>query len=294
MSGSGPKHFGRSTMKVLFAVLRAATRKLGYAMAVGLTLVAAGPIASSPTPLAFDFRACGANATDIVVTDPDGVVLECWRGELRPGDTVRLGPARLTPANALPWDGLRLRPDRALSGAYRDYTSLLTLRGSHYDPPLTKDHEYKLPRIELWPMSEKSRSELRLVLFIRKEGPTGAGVIWAPVNAPSNGIAIGYRFGGTGSMKRIQKYGLTTSVAWIEAGRVLALQASDDWIYCRDGSVLLTPIAHDVKCFKSEVLALPASPRPPVADIIKDREFTPSSQTTLAGWSSRLWTAPNK
>ncbi len=270
-------------------------RKIRYAMVVGLALVATGPVTSSPPPQTFDFSVCGTKATDIVVTDTDGLVLETWRGELRPGDTVRLGPTRLSPANALPWDCLRLRPARALSGLYHEYTSesLFVIGGTR---PKKSSQSIAgsgsaLPRIALWPTDEVTESELRLVLFLRKEGANGAAAVWLPADAPNNRIEIGYRFGGSGRMRRNTKDDFTTSTAWVEAGRVFVLQASADWIYDRDGPPLLTPIARDLKHFKSEVLALPAPL--PVADT-RNREVTPSPLTTLAGSSSWLWAAPKK
>ncbi|QJW95005.1 hypothetical protein FTUN_2531 [Frigoriglobus tundricola] len=275
-------------------------RTLGYAIALGLTLLVAGPTASSPPPPVFDLGVCGTNATDIVVTDPDGVVLECWRGELRPGDIVRLGPARLTPANALPWDCLRLRPDRALSGYYRDYESqVLCGHRSHYDPgpnsQTPEGVEYKLPRIELWPTDEVSQLERRLVLFLRKEGREAAAV-WAPVAVPrTDRMELGYVNKDLAwATRRVhQKFGrFSTSIAWVEAGRVLVLQASLERISYQNWSPQLTPIALDYEHFKTQVLALPAPPR--LALDTKSREFTPSSHMTLTGLSTRLWAPPTK
>jgi hypothetical protein len=157
-------------------------------VALGLILLTAG-FAPAQEPRAFPLMACNTAATDVVVTDADGRVMESWRGGLQPGEVVRLGPARLSPANALPCEHLRLRPERALSGFYREsYASQLDWwrpRLSTYsfdhgcrmwgesspsrellDPPLVF-----LPPLPVlfWPTTtEGAETELRLVLFLHK------------------------------------------------------------------------------------------------------------------------------
>jgi hypothetical protein len=261
-------------------------RKLGYAVVVGVTLIAAGPLVSSPPPPEFDLTVFGPAATDIVVTDPDGRVLESWRGELRPGDIVGLGPARLTPVNALPWEYLRLRTERALSAMYREWDSSRYARRSS-DPTSSISWRWDwevaaeyapLPGF-LWPTTtDEAETELRLVLFLRKEDTTGVGVVWMPADAPGNRIEIGYRSGADWRTREKKNADFSTSMAWVEAGRVVALRH----IIPRSanfGSERMTPVAGTLKEFKDEVMRLPA---PKVqADAVKQ----PGAGGSLRTWA---------
>lgn len=131
--------------------------------------------AVKPAP-AFELDVCAPNATDIVVTAPDGRVLESWRGELKPGDVVRLS-AGLTPANALPLDWYRLRPDHSFSGFYQPRQ-----RKFEHNTWSVRLEDLHPPRFDpinefLWSGAE-GQKPLRLVLFLRKEGTKGDGVVW--------------------------------------------------------------------------------------------------------------------
>src|SRR5262245_10579801 len=92
-------------------------RLFGYA-AVAVVALIAPNAAWAASPFGFNLDRCCENATDIVMTDAEGRVLETWRGEFKPGEVLRLGAMRLTPANALPWEDVRLHPDRTLSPLY--------------------------------------------------------------------------------------------------------------------------------------------------------------------------------
>ena len=130
------------------------------------------------------------DTTDVVVTDADGVVLECWRGDFRPGEVVRLGPGRLPLAHALPWELLRLRPDRSLSRFYRNTDDLRRAWGENWAvrswgwnwDPLPPSPS--LP-MYFWPTAtDGAEADLRLVLFLRRERVAGLPTIWIPTASP--------------------------------------------------------------------------------------------------------------
>ncbi|MBY0459366.1 MAG: hypothetical protein K2V38_18730, partial [Gemmataceae bacterium] len=160
-------------------------RKCGYVLALGVALLAApasngdvglvgGTADRAPQPQPFDLKANCLGATDIVVTDADGRVLECWRGELKPGEVVRLGPASLTLANALPLHALRLRPERSVNWLYQQPEPAVWR--DYYGPWRAGVSEFLAPN--------SAERELRMVLFLRKEGTTGFGRVWMPPAAP--------------------------------------------------------------------------------------------------------------
>src|SRR5687767_6482999 len=133
--------------------------RLAVAIAAALLLTRVAT-AEHPLPPGFDPIGCGV-ASHIVVTDPDGRVLESWRGDLQPGQTITLGPEGLTPAHALPWELHRLRPVHC-GGAWYHATPLLHARDA--GEPAGR----------------------RLVLFLRRAGEAGSGpgVVWMPAFVP--------------------------------------------------------------------------------------------------------------
>jgi hypothetical protein len=238
-------------------------------IAVGVLAQAAGHVAEPPLvlrtlePPTFNLQRCNLGATDIVVTDPDGRVLECWRGELKPGDVVRLGPARLTPTNTLSWDHLRLRPDRTLSVMYHPGMGEMVGRRAYVGPPDPF-------RVIVWPdVPEIVETELRLVLFLRKDGTTGAGAVWMPADSVPT-PQLGYYFGGERNrpprinLPHKADIDFSASVAWVEAGRVLALQdrplvTTRFSRWSGDRQPQLGPIALSLNEFNDEVSSLPAA-----------------------------------
>jgi len=253
---------------------------VGYALAVAMTLPTL-PIPPLPTPErvyteppSFNLLTCSANATDVVVTDAEGKVLECWRGELKPGEIVRLGPGRLTPANALPLTYLRLRPDRALSPLYREL-DLATLPREWYERAKT---ESDFP-LGLWSDAGEAEKELRLVLFLRKEGGDGVGRVWMPATVPPTPLVhevFEPRFSGPPRLAIRHpvdmKADFSTSIALVEGGHVLALRPAER---CLDVSwedfncfvalstpvaftrTELAPVARTLGEFKDDVMRLP-------------------------------------
>jgi hypothetical protein len=263
-------------------------RKLGYGIAVLVLFVGRAPGWNPPQPPAtFNLTLSSSNATDIVVTDANGCVLECWRGELKPGDTVRLGPGRLAPANALPWEYLRLRPARSLSPLYRMWDAdryALHARMMRYYRPATFDP--LLPPLPLPPgllptETDGAEADLRLVLFLRKEGTSGPGAVWMPAAAPPTAPRkdVGGRFSGTtegillelerrrfmSSLPTDANCDFTTSVAAVEGGRVVALREPTirfriNNFNCWEPQETVL-IAQTLKELKDEVLRLPPDPK---------------------------------
>src|SRR5262245_40243170 len=84
-------------------------QKFGYTACI-LVLFATGIAHASPSPPGFGLEGCCCGATNIVVTDSAGCVLECWRGELKPGEILLFGHERRTISNVLEWKHARLRP----------------------------------------------------------------------------------------------------------------------------------------------------------------------------------------
>ena len=189
------------------------------ALAVAAALfLSRGAAAESPLPLGFDPIGWGG-ATHVVVTDPDGRVLESWRGDLQPGQKITLGPEALTLTHALPWELHRLRPVNC-GGMWYHATPLL--HAPDAGEPTGR----------------------RLVLFLRREGEAGSGpgVVWMPAFVPD-----AWEWGAWGPFlrKRAMYWGSrefrepdvrdlwATNVAWIEDGQVLAAQLcrhnSDRW-----------------------------------------------------------------
>jgi hypothetical protein len=253
-------------------------RTFGHALAVGAVLLVA-PCASAHYTTQFDLALCTANATDIVVVDPDGRVLECWRGELKVGETVALGPAHLTVANALPWDQRWLRPDRALDVLHAPYRRDILAHRDHTLDTLTIAYRgyietgYSPPRVALFVPSEMACTAPRFVLFLRKECGDGLGAVWMPAVAPpAMRLVPRHCWGGPDpdtwdSYFKLSVSGnidFTTSVAWVESDRVLALQApvpstafSDGLCGQRTGAGQVAPIALNLTTFKEDVLSQP-------------------------------------
>ncbi len=182
------------------------------------------------TPAVPEFSA-GAGTTDVVVTDADGCVLECWRGDFRPGDVVRLGTERLALQDALPWEFLRLRPDRGLSKFYRDADLCHVwhrsdLKSRYWKWRHTPELAPPLPPLpdRLWPTAEDgAETELRFVLFLRKEAVAGLPTIWGPATAVDS-----YEFTMRSGRFRNESDGrsprsdFSRCVVLIEGGRVVA------------------------------------------------------------------------
>lgn len=268
----------------------------GYALAAMSFLIPPPP--ERPTSQ-FDLAVCGANATDIVVTDTDGRVLESWRGELKPGDAVRLGPARLTPANALAWECLRLRPERTLNGLC---CPPVVKRPRHtFDHTFGSDEAvYEAPQSSII-FPSIADTERRLVLFLRKEGTPGVGTVWMPAAAPPTRQQLAF----TMSSRRdpVRSYAVfdpnpdfTASVACAEAGRVVALkqeagrpQVLWEW----DAAPRPATLAFELKHFKSEALATPTPPSDSTAPA-PPRAVEPSFNSTLENFGARLWAEPRK
>ena len=225
-------------------------------------------------PAGFSLLTCAANATDVVVVDPDGLVLESWRGELTAGEVVRLGPASLTLANALPLDYLRLRPDRTLSIMYSPITFGVQVIGPHrvHDVEFTPQSLIGCPDVP-----EVAETQFRFVLFLRKEGTTGVGRVWMPAASPGKiypthtEIVLGfsmstldYRFSCSTDSSDVH---FSTSVALVEAGRVLALQFHQHAVpkAWEDLAFQAFPTMGNIHCvarnlpsFKEKLLSLPA------------------------------------
>lgn len=228
--------FGFGVVALLAFVAPGATQEEGFRVPEGGLRVPvslgppiAGFVATDAGPRTVSVAPPSPDATDVVVTDADGVVLECWRGDFRPGEVVRLGPGRLPLAHGLPWELLRLRPDRGLSKFYRHIDDLrYTWRWSRDDPRewAWGGWHYQSPPPPLpdwfWPTAtDGAEAELRFVLFLRRETVAGLPTIWLPTTAP-----------------RLQKFTMATCVpaqydtgygewqfandaALIEGGRVL-------------------------------------------------------------------------
>lgn len=154
-----------------------------------------------------------------MVTDPDGRVLESWRGGLKPGEVVRLGPNRLTPANALPLGWFRLSASRTLSGCFGEQDA--AWRGC-----------YGAGRALL--SLAPPPAGPRLVLFLRKDGSSGPGAVWMPAAAPPTRLR-GEMVGGEPPQLVIRTFpdfdpnpDFTTSAALVEDGRLLARDGFDE------------------------------------------------------------------
>jgi hypothetical protein len=264
-------------------------RKPVYAMAVVLVALTAPSVSATP-PDEFDLEYCGRNATDIVLTDLDGCVLECWRGELKPGAVVRLGWERLTPVNALPWEHLRLRPEPADNAWYRPR-------------PVVRRRGWEPPQLDKWPFPTDwdAATERSFVLFLRKEGTEGGGAIWMPA-AYWTRPRIGYWFSDPESRAELWKRNHDYSVctAWIEGGRVLGLRKFarerfnfNEFSGSDPQSLALAPVAHDPKRFKAQVLTFPTPPANLNAGPEK-RESMSSSITTVETLSAWMWAPPKK
>lgn len=236
-----------------------------FACAVaGLILLGAGFARAEPPT--FNTIACSLAATDIVVTDSEGRVLETWRGGLQPGDTVRLGALRQKPANALPMGHLRLRPDPAVSGLYRQSDpDQYRCRSEEVGQPAQKDHWFSdfptsLP-IQFRPAaSDRAENSFRLVMFLRKESMPGLQPIWRPATR------LGWRefefespvFHPSG-FQRHERDDFSGCIAQVEGGRVLGVQQdplvgyyTTRWLY--PNPVYLVPLANTLQEFKEAVM----------------------------------------
>lgn len=167
-------------------------------------------------------------ATDVVVTDADGRVLECWRGDFKPGEVVRLGSGRLPLAHALPWELLRLRPDRGLSKFYRNIDDLRHAWGKYWVvrswgwnwDPLPPSPS--LP-MYFWPTTtDGAEADLRLVLFLRKEAVAGLPTIWLPATAVVQQKLSMVSYVSAEPAPGSGAHHFTDDVALIESGRVVA------------------------------------------------------------------------
>jgi hypothetical protein len=218
-------------------------RKVTFGIAVSAILLSAEfAVAEPPTP---NFTAAAASATDIVVTDIEGRVLETWRGSLQPGNMVKLGLLRQSPVDVLPMEHVRLRPEFAISGLYRRVAA----------------------------ENDEAEKQLRLVLFLRKEAtPGGLQPYWWPALSREFFIGVpiefGYRF--HEQLRDNSSCDFGSSAAWVEGGRVLALQLPagptrgpsfrntlDDLTY----PTKLVPVADSLKEFKDKVMWLSAPPK---------------------------------
>jgi hypothetical protein len=179
----------------------------------------------------FDLTACSCGATHIVVVEPDGRVVESWRGDLKPGEMVFLGYEGLTPRNTLPWESLRLRPEKDSKAWYQSAVELPAVAPSEVKGTL-------------------------LILFLRREGkhPNGSGVIWMPAVEPMRALRMGAgsRFDRYPDVPDVADV-WPANVAWIEDGRVLVEdgQASGD---CEGG---MPCVSYSAAEFKERVLAFP-------------------------------------
>lgn len=241
-------------------------------------------------PMPPDFAACAANATDIVVTDPEGTVLECWRGELKTGEVVRLGLGGLTPANALPMEWLRLRPDRPVSG-FHTYRFYRLHQGSFYDTGEEVSDGWWVSAVPFWSgVRSGIDTGLRLVLFLRKTGTSGAGATWSPAAAPvREGTLYDHcrmedprigRFGHGANPPPLPRFAacssddFTASVAFAEAGRVVAWQ-NGHW----------APLALSADDFRADALARPAPQLKPVRWAVGPEPLPPGPAAMLLGGS---------
>lgn len=72
-----------------------------FRAALVLSALAAGSPARAELRAEFSWGDCSANATHVVVVDDKGKVLESWRGDLEPGDTLPLADFKLTLTHAV-------------------------------------------------------------------------------------------------------------------------------------------------------------------------------------------------
>ena len=194
--------------------------------ACAIVLLIADAVSASPPPPGFSLEVCCCGATNIVVTDLAGRVLECWRGELKPGEVLRLGYERRAISDVLEWEHARLR-------------SVLT-ENPWYQPQA-------FPELRTEPICEALSSlkqpssfnrgdgtEQRFVLFLKKE--TAPLSLWLPSSPDFH-----------------DKHDFAVCTAWVENGRVVAIHSSGSWM-----PTYVAPIADSLEEFKVDVLARPA------------------------------------
>jgi hypothetical protein len=266
------------------------------------------PLAPSQQPAAFNPTPCSATATDIVVADAEGRVLESWRGTLKPGDTVRLGAGRLTPERAMPWGYQWMRPQRVIGALYRGWNprssifenAARTIIEDKWEELLRGERPYS----ELWEVTykwpwsdvgnlgpESKEPAIRYVLFLRRaDFVPGGEPVWLPAQGPGwvDGFRaeIGYRFlnrAGPPSYFAEAREDFSTSVALVEGERVYALRRSPGPSFwpaaltgCWESGVV--PLSGNLNEFKEVALALPPA-----------RLFTNRNTASRSGDSLRAW-----
>jgi hypothetical protein len=232
--------------------MEAGMRKLRHAAVLVSVLLLPMPASAwCPPPdkelLSFNLTACCGSATHIVVVEPNGRVIESWRGDLKPGEQVFLGPEGLTPINAMPWEFLRLRPECNGGGWY-------------HASSLHPDAE------------PEAASNKRLILFLRRAAthPNGSGMVWMPADISGNhpaawlgrpqpGETMAFGFDYSRSWIAVVDMWASNAV-WIEDGQVLAVQTppvvyrNDQF---RDNNRRLDLLAPAVNEFKQKVLMHP-------------------------------------
>lgn len=230
--------FGFGVVALLAFVAPGATQEGGFRVPEGGLRVPvslgppiAGFVATDTGPRAISVAPPGPDATDVVVTDADGVVLECWGGDFRPGEVVRLGPGRVPLAHALPWELLRLRPDRGLSGFYRHVDEFRRewRTAETYRTRPRWDWGIALPPLPLpdwfWPTAaDGAEADLRFVLFLRRETVAGLPTIWALATADQHceftpAIRFEMKISDPGGYPRCD---IARCVVLVEGGRVVA------------------------------------------------------------------------
>ena len=203
-------------------------RKFGSAVVV-LFLFAVDQAPGRPNGAGFDLKRCGPVATDIVLTDYDGRVIETWRGDMKPGEMLLLGSEYRLPANVLPWKDMWLCPYQGPSGWYHPQVL----------PVIRTDVTCEAHRLfaRSVPLNRVPEVQRRLVFFLQK--------MWSRPYPYGRAFYVPAGTDGSGYLS------FTNSIAWIEGDRVLAM--SDGWYW-----PTMARAAANVANFKAEVTACPA------------------------------------
>jgi hypothetical protein len=155
---------------------------------------------NSPTP--FEFDLCLTAATHIVLTTPEGVVLESWRGDLAPGDTVKLGSVPLAPIDTISMQFTRLRGEHPYGEWY--LPGCLGLKSDRGREPAVLDRQ----------------PGRRLLLFLRKVHDDTYGDFWWPA---ANSHQTIERRGLYESLSLLEIVSSTSSTLLVEDGVVFGL-----------------------------------------------------------------------